>query len=89
VKTFLMAGATMFAAGCAYAQMEPPAPPVVVPTPITTPVPPNACVWAGLIYSNGAQFCIAPKLVMKCNLGSWSVEPSSVTPDPCANFQPR
>jgi hypothetical protein len=91
MKTFLLAGASIFAASVspysAYAQPGPPPPMIVVPSPSSTP-PPNGCVWAGLAYSNGAQLCMAPKLVLKCNLGSWSLEPISVSPDPCANFQP-
>jgi hypothetical protein len=94
MKTFLLAGASIFAASLspyfAYAQPQmdsQSSPPNLIP--YFTLLPPNGCVWAGLAYSNGAQLCMAPKLVMKCNSGSWSLEPSSVSPDPCANFQPK
>jgi hypothetical protein len=91
MKTILLVGASLFAVGvspyCAYAQMAPQSPPVA--TPFWSPLPPNGCVWAGLPYSNGAQLCMAPKLVAECKTGSWTIQPSSLSPDPCANYQPR
>jgi hypothetical protein len=91
MKTLLLAGASILAVGvsshCAYAQTAPPSPPVV--TPFWSPTPPDGCVWAGLPYSNGAQLCMAPKLVAECKTGTWVIQPSSLSPDPCANYQPR
>ena len=89
MKTFLLAGASIFAASVsaysAYAQPGPPPPMIVVPSPSSTP-PPNGCVWAGLAYSNGAQLCMAPKLVLKCNLGSVVVGANFCITGPVCKF---
>jgi hypothetical protein len=93
MKTLLLAGTSILAVSawsyCAHAQMTPPPPSPPVPTPFWSPTPPDGCVWAGLPYSNGAQLCMAPRLVAECKTGTWVIQPSSLTPDPCANYQPR
>lgn len=48
-----------------------PTPAVTVATP-SLPLPPEGCAWAGLAYSNGAQFCVAPGQLVVCNAGRWA-----------------
>lgn len=70
----------------ALAQTAPPgAPPgVAVLVPVPVPVPPGGCVWAGRAFSEGAEFCFAPKVIMKCNSGKWNYDGL----DACTNTSP-
>jgi len=51
---------------------------------LSLPVPPGGCVWAGRAFSEGAGFCFAPKVIIKCNSGKWSYD----TLDACTNTAP-
>ncbi|SRR5579875_658268 len=55
-------------------QALPPASGVVCATmpAASLPVPPNGCIWAGRAFSNGAEFCFAPKVEVTCNDGKWA-----------------
>lgn len=56
----------------------------VPPALLSLPVPPGGCVWAGRAFSEGAGFCFAPRVIMKCNGGKWSYD----TLDACTNTAP-
>lgn len=52
----------------------PPLPPPALLAPSSLPVPPNGCVWAGRAFSEGAEFCFAPRVILKCNAGKWNYD---------------
>lgn len=56
--------------------VSPPEPAMTFPTPAQIPLPPNGCVWAGRSFSDGAQFCVATKLIETCTSGRWAMTPS-------------
>jgi hypothetical protein len=56
--------------------ISPPEPVVAFPSPAQIPLPPNGCVWAGRSFSDGAQFCVANKLIETCSGGRWTMMPS-------------
>jgi hypothetical protein len=56
--------------------ISPPEPAVAFPSPAQIPLPPNGCVWAGRSFSDGAQFCVATKLIESCTGGRWTMTPS-------------
>ena len=56
--------------------VSPPEPAVSFPSPAQIPLPPNGCVWAGRSFSDGAQFCVATKLIETCAGGRWTMTPS-------------
>ena len=58
----------------------PPAPPPPLLVPVPMPVPPNGCVWASRAFSEGAEFCFAPRVILKCNAGKWNYDGLDVSP---------
>lgn len=70
------AALVVMSAAAASAQTQPlppgPPPPMLVPMPM--PLPPGGCVWAGRSFSEGAQFCFAPRVILKCNSGKWNYD---------------
>lgn len=65
--------------------ISPPEPAVAFPSPAQIPLPPNGCVWAGRSFSDGAQFCVATKLIETCTGGRWTMTPSEA----CASSPPE
>lgn len=72
------ATAMVVLASAAQAEGPPPLPPAPLPAPLlvplSLPVPPNGCVWAGRAFSEGAEFCFAPRVILKCNAGKWNYD---------------
>jgi hypothetical protein len=54
--------------------------PIFIPNPVTVPLPPEGCVWAGRAYSQGAQFCLGVRTGLKCTASKWD----AVTTEACA-----
>ena len=71
------ATATVVLVSAALAESPPPPSPAPLPpllVPLSLPVPPNGCVWAGRAFSEGAEFCFAPRVILKCNAGKWNYD---------------
>lgn len=41
---------------------------------LPAPLPPGGCVWASRTFSEGAEFCFAPRVILKCSNGKWSYD---------------
>jgi hypothetical protein len=81
-KLIIVAAGAVALSGPAGAQVpreviiSPPEPAVSFPSPAQIPLPLNGCVWAGRSFSDGAQFCVATKLIETCTGGRWAITPS-------------
>ena len=83
-RTGLAVAMTAALVASAAAQTPQPGTPPAVLVPVPVPVPAGGCVWAGRAFSEGAEFCFAPKVVMKCNAGKWNYDGL----DACSNATP-
>jgi hypothetical protein len=43
---------------------------------VPVPLPQKGCIWASRVFSEGAEFCFANRVVMICKEGKWSYDGS-------------